>query len=117
MSAARTTRPDAGRPRTRVSRGTLSREHIVDATLRLVRDEPDGPITMERVAAVLGTRPMSLYTHVRNRDELVALAAQQALREWDAVGARRAPAGTTSCGPGAGRCASTCRPTRRSCSR
>ena len=49
-----------------------------------MRDEPDGPITMERVAAVLGTRPMSLYTHVRNRDELVALAAQQALREWDA---------------------------------
>ena len=84
MSAARTSRPDTVRPRTRVSRGTLSREHIVEATLRLVRDEPDGPITMERVASVLGTRPMSLYTHVRNRDELVALAAQQALREWDA---------------------------------
>jgi AcrR family transcriptional regulator len=77
-------RTDPGRARPRVSRGTLSREHIVDATLRLVRDEPDGPITMERVAAVLGTRPMSLYTHVRNRDELVALAAAQALREWDA---------------------------------
>ena len=68
-----------------MSRGTLSREHIVDATLRLVREEPDGPITMERVASALGTRPMSLYTHVRNRDELVALAAEQALREWDAA--------------------------------
>jgi AcrR family transcriptional regulator len=78
-------RTEVTRPRQRVSRGTLSREHIVDATLRLVRDEPDAPITMERVAAVLGTRPMSLYTHVRNRDELVALAAQQALREWDAT--------------------------------
>jgi AcrR family transcriptional regulator len=68
----------------RVARGTLSQQHIVEATLRLVRDEPDLPITMERVAAVLGTRPMSLYTHVRNREELVALAAQQALREWEA---------------------------------
>ncbi|MCD9624196.1 TetR/AcrR family transcriptional regulator C-terminal domain-containing protein [Rhabdothermincola sp. EGI L10124] len=27
---------------------------------------------------------MSLYTHVRNREELVALAARQALGEWDA---------------------------------
>lgn len=84
MSATSRTRTEAARPRQRVSRGTLSRDQIVDATLRLVREEPDGPITMERVAAVLGTRPMSLYTHVRNRDELVALAAQQALREWDA---------------------------------
>jgi AcrR family transcriptional regulator len=84
VSATSRSRPEAARPRQRVSRGTLSQEHIVEATLRLVRDEPDGPITMERVAAVLGTRPMSLYTHVRNRDELIALAAQQALREWDA---------------------------------
>lgn len=40
---------------------------------------------MERVATALGTRPMSLYTHVRNRDELVALAARQALSEWSAA--------------------------------
>lgn len=68
-----------------MSRGTLSRQQIVDATLRLVRDDPDGTITMERVAGALGTRPMSLYTHVRNRDELLALAAAQALHEWDAT--------------------------------
>ena len=113
------TRPRAGttRPRQRVSRGTLSRDHIVDATLRLVRDEPDAPITMERVAAVLGTRPMSLYTHVRNRDELVALAAAQALREWDAQVPRGRPLGQPAARPGAGRCATTCGPTRRSCSR
>jgi AcrR family transcriptional regulator len=72
-------------PRTRVSRGTLSQEQIVDVTLALVREEPAVPITMERVAAALGTRPMSLYTHVRNRDELVALAASRALGEWDAA--------------------------------
>jgi AcrR family transcriptional regulator len=67
-----------------VSRGTLSQDQIVEATLALVRAEPDGPITMERVASALGTRPMSLYTHIRNRDELLALAAARAWREWDA---------------------------------
>ena len=77
---ASATRTSGGAPRQRVARGSLSREQIVEATLSLVRAEPDGPITMERVAAVLGTRPMSLYTHVRNRDELVGLAAAQALR-------------------------------------
>lgn len=76
-------RTTSARPRSRVPRGTLSQGQIVDATLRLVRDEPDTPITMERVATALGTRPMSLYTHVRNRDELVALAAEQAVRSWD----------------------------------
>lgn len=70
--------------RRRVSRGTLSRDHIVGAALDLARDEPEVALTMERVAVALGTRPMSLYTHVRNRDELVALAAQRALGEWDA---------------------------------
>ena len=83
--------PRAGQPRRRVSRGTLSRQQIVDATLGLVRDDPDANITMERVASVLGTRPMSLYTHVRNRDELVRLAAAQALGEWDAAVPADAP--------------------------
>ena len=83
MSAA--ARPVKAAPaRARVSRGTLSRQQIVDATLALVRADPETSITMERVAGALGTRPMSLYTHVRNRDELVALAAAQALSEWDA---------------------------------
>lgn len=75
----------AGTARPRVSRGTLSQDQIVDATLALVRNEPELPITMERVAAALATRPMSLYTHVRNRDELVALAAARALATWDAA--------------------------------
>ena len=90
MSPPARERTTAARSRPRVSRGTLSRDHIVDATLRLVREEPDGPITMERVATVLGTRPMSLYTHVRNRDELVALAARRAMQEWDVTVPRTA---------------------------
>lgn len=56
----------------------------MDTALHLARQEPGSPITMEKVARALGTRPMSLYTHVRNREELMALAAERALGEWTA---------------------------------
>jgi AcrR family transcriptional regulator len=70
------------RPRPRVSRGTLSRRDIARAALALMRDDPQRNLTMERVAKALGTRPMSLYTHVRSRDDLIDCAADLALREW-----------------------------------
>lgn len=69
--------------RARVARGTLTREDILRATVALIEAEPDAPITMARVADALGTRPMSLYTHVRNRDDLVDAAVDHALGEWD----------------------------------
>lgn len=71
--------------RTRVSRGTLTRDEILRATVELIEAEPDQPITMERVAAALGTRPMSLYTHVRNRDDLIDGAVDRSLREWSVI--------------------------------
>lgn len=77
--------------RARVRRGTLSREHIVATALRLAGAEPAVPITMERVATALGTRPMSLYTHVRNRDELLSLAAHEAWRTWEVGVAEHGP--------------------------
>jgi len=69
-------------PRRRVSRGTLSRDDILSATLELIEAEPELPITMERVATALGTRPMSLYTHVRNRDDLIDGVVDRSLRAW-----------------------------------
>lgn len=75
--------PRAGsRRRARVARGTLQRDDILGAALDLVRREPERALTMERVAAELGTRPMSLYTHVRNRGDLVDGAFRHALRDW-----------------------------------
>jgi AcrR family transcriptional regulator len=68
--------------RSRVSRGTLSRDEILRVTLELIEADPEVPITMERVATALGTRPMSLYTHVRNRDDLLDGAVDRAMRAW-----------------------------------
>lgn len=84
--------PVRGRPigaspaRPRVARGTLRRADILDAALELIEREPDRPLTMERVAAALGTRPMSLYTHVRNRDDLIEGAFDRVLARWRAGG-------------------------------
>lgn len=74
--------PEAVRARPRVARGTLRRVDILDAALALVAREPHRPLTMERVAAELGTRPMSLYTHVRNRDDLIEGAFEHVLSRW-----------------------------------
>jgi AcrR family transcriptional regulator len=69
--------------RARVSRGTLRRDDILRATIELIEADPQQPITMERVARALGTRPMSLYTHVRNRDDLIEAAFALSLQAWE----------------------------------
>jgi AcrR family transcriptional regulator len=82
---AETARAGRARTRGRVSRGTLTRDEILRATVELIEADPSQPITMARVARALGTRPMSLYTHVRNRDDLVDGAVDRSLREWSVV--------------------------------
>src|ERR671911_738715 len=79
---AETARAPAAGTRGRVSRGTLTRDEILRATVELIEADPSRPITMKRVANALGTRPMSLYTHVRNRDDLVDGAVDRSLRAW-----------------------------------
>ncbi len=57
----------------------LSREQIVEAALALLRREPNRPLTMQRLAAALNAAPMSLYTHIRNRDDLLQAIAREVL--------------------------------------
>ena len=78
----RATTSQVAATRGRISRGTLRRDEVLRVTLELIEVDPRQPITMERVAAALGTRPMSLYTHVRNRDDLVDGALDRSLRQW-----------------------------------
>lgn len=78
----RPTNPETPTGRRRVARGTLTREDILAITLDLIEADPSLPITMERVATALGTRPMSLYTHVRSRDDLIDGAVDRSLRAW-----------------------------------
>ncbi len=53
------------------SRAPLTRERILEAALELLADDPDGEISMRALADALGTAPMSLYRHVRNKDDLL----------------------------------------------
>lgn len=50
--------------------GALSTKRIVDAALERIEAEGAGALTMRNVARALGTTPMSLYRHVRDKAEL-----------------------------------------------
>jgi AcrR family transcriptional regulator len=64
-------RPAARRTSPPKSRVVLSRELIAETALRLTRDEPTTPLTLNRLGAELGADPTALYRHYRNRDELL----------------------------------------------
>jgi AcrR family transcriptional regulator len=59
----------------------LSREVIVDAAIKVADAEGLDAASIRRVAARLGVRPMSLYTHIERKDDLLALMADQASAE------------------------------------
>jgi AcrR family transcriptional regulator len=52
----------------------LTREEIVGAALRLIRERGLDRLTMRAVAAELGVTPMAVYHHIADKDELVRLA-------------------------------------------
>ena len=55
------------------SGGGLTRARIVATALALADDEGLDAVSIRRVAAALSARPMSLYTHIASKDDLVAL--------------------------------------------
>jgi len=55
----------------RAVRGTLTREQILRAAVDLLDEHGAAALTMRGLAAALGTKPMTLYTHVRNKDDLI----------------------------------------------
>lgn len=67
--------------RGRDPRERLTREHIVDAAMRLVdRDGLDG-LSMRRLGVELDAGATSLYWHVRNKDELLDLLLDRVVGE------------------------------------
>jgi len=54
-----------------VRRGELTRDRVLAAALGLLESEGEGALSMRRVAAQLGTAPMSLYRHVRDKSDLI----------------------------------------------
>ena len=58
----------------------LSRQQIVAKALQLLQDKPQQALTMQTLAKALDTAPMSLYTHIRNRQDLMHAIADSVLR-------------------------------------
>jgi AcrR family transcriptional regulator len=57
----------------RGQRGRLTRERIVAAALAVADRDSLGALTIRSVAAFVGAPPMSLYTHVSSKEELINL--------------------------------------------
>lgn len=63
--------PKASPERSRGRPAKLSRDQILSCALKLLQRTPAQKITMTGVAKALNTAPMSLYTHVQHRDDLM----------------------------------------------
>jgi AcrR family transcriptional regulator len=63
-------------------RGRLSRELIVRTALRLMDDEGLESVTMRRVGRELGVEAMSLYNHVRDKEDLLDAITEAVLGEF-----------------------------------
>lgn len=59
------------------SRARLSTQAVVDTAIGLADVDGLDAVSIRRVAAILGVRPMSLYTHIVSKDELLALMSNE----------------------------------------
>lgn len=62
-------------------RPRLSAEAIVDAAIRIADAEGLDAVSIRRVAGELDARPMSLYTHISNKGELLGLMGDKVAGE------------------------------------
>jgi len=58
-------------------RGGLSTQAIVDTAIAIADVDGLDAVSIRRVAAILEVRPMSLYTHIVSKDELLALMVNE----------------------------------------
>jgi DNA-binding transcriptional regulator YhcF (GntR family) len=79
-------RAGASRPRVSAraqdSEATLTRERIVAAATAVADNEGLGALSMRRIATELDVATMSLYRHVRDKDDLLFLMIDAAFGEW-----------------------------------
>ncbi len=68
---ARTRNGSRGHRRSRRREERLTRERVVEAALRIMDDEGLDAVTMRRVAREVGVEAMSLYHHVRDKEDLL----------------------------------------------
>lgn len=71
--------------RTRLARGSLDRDRILDAALKLAQEVELANLNIPALAARLDVGVTSIYWHVRNRDELIRLMAVRAIERLDGL--------------------------------
>ncbi len=69
--------------RRRVRREPLTRERIVAAALKLMDEEGLEAVTMRRIGRELGVEAMSLYNHVRDKEEILEGVVEEVLAEFE----------------------------------
>jgi TetR/AcrR family transcriptional regulator, tetracycline repressor protein len=67
----------------KVNRERLTRERIVEAALRVMDAEGLEAVSMRRVAREVGVEAMSLYHHVRDKDDLLGGMCSLVMQEFD----------------------------------
>ena len=79
-----TSLPPASPPVGRAGWGTISRQQIIDAALKAIRNGNGyEQMTIRSLAADIGVAPMSLYRHVRDKDDLLDEVVDRLLvRAW-----------------------------------
>ena len=81
VARSSSSRPRAS-ARARDAEATLTRERIVAAATAVADKEGLGALSMRHVAAELDVATMSLYRHIRDKDDLLALMIDAAFAEW-----------------------------------
>lgn len=83
VRAAAPSAPQQGPPARRAAWGTITREDIVQAAVKIVRVGGYQEMTIRSLAAGLGVAPMSLYRHIRGKDDLLDEVVDRLLaRAW-----------------------------------
>ncbi len=78
-----------GPGRRRAAGAKLTRARIVDAGLALLAERGPDAVSMRALADALGTAPMSLYRHVRSKDDLLQTIVASVLERHDFAVPRR----------------------------
>src|SRR6187397_598664 len=61
----------------------LNRERIIDAALHVMDTEGLDAVSMRRVAREVGVEAMSLYHHVRDKDDLLQGICDRVMRSYE----------------------------------
>ena len=77
------------RPQSRAAWGSISRELVIDAAIRAVNEGRYEQMTIRSLAADLGVGAMSLYRHVRDKDDLLVEVTNRLLASTWKPRARR----------------------------